>query len=181
MDLKEILAVSGKSGLFKVITQAKSGLIVESLLDHKRFQVYASDKISNLEEISIYTDEKEVPLKEIFKSIFDKEAGGKSIDPKGNEKALKEYFALVLPNYDREKVYVSDMKKVVNWYNILLENNLMVFEEEEKKEGNQEEKEDVSSNEENPEKVIEEKATPVTEEKSEEINEENIPPSTEEK
>ena len=139
MDLKEILAVSGKSGLFKVISQTKNGLIVESLLDKKRMPVYASDKISNLEEISIYTEEKEAPLKEVFKAIFEKEKGGKAIDPKSDENALKAYFALVLPNYDKEKVYASDMKKVVNWYNILLDNGMMTFEEE-KKEGETEDK-----------------------------------------
>jgi hypothetical protein len=130
MDLKEILSVSGKSGLFKIISQTKNGLIVESLLDKKRIPVYASDKISNLEEISIYTDDKEAPLKDVFKAIFDKESGGKTIDHKSEEKLLREYFVTVLPNYDKERVYASDIKKVVNWYNILLDNGLMTFEEE---------------------------------------------------
>jgi hypothetical protein len=133
MDLKEILAISGKSGLFKVISQTKNGLIVESLLDKKRLPVYASDKISNLEEISIYTTEKEVPLKEVFKSIFDKESGGKTIDHKTDDAKLKKYFIEVLPDYDQDRVYVSDMKKVFNWYNILHENSLMIFSEEEEK------------------------------------------------
>jgi hypothetical protein len=150
MELKEILAVSGKGGLFKIITQTKAGLIVESLLDHKRMPVYASDKISNLEEISVYTDDKEVPLKEIFKSIFDKESGGKALDAKIDEKKLKEYFALILPNYDRDKVYVSDMKKIMNWYNILHDNKMIEFKEEESKEEKPAEDEKTTEEKSNP-------------------------------
>jgi len=142
MELKEILAVSGKVGLFKIVSQTKNGLIVESMLDKKRMPVYASDKISNLEEISIYSDDKEVPLKEIFKTIFDKEAGGKTIDSKSEDAKLKAYFAEVLPTYDREKVYASDIKKVFNWYNILHDNQMLVFEEETVEEPVAEEKKD---------------------------------------
>ncbi len=147
MDLKEILAISGKSGLFKIISQTKSGLIVESMLDKKRLPVYASDKISNLEEISIYTTDKEVPLKEIFKTIFDKENGGKSIDHKSEDAKIKAYFAEILPDYDKEKVYTSDMKKVFNWYNILHENQLLIFTEEkpEEEKSVEEEKKEVSN------------------------------------
>ncbi len=130
MDLKEILAVSGKSGLYKIISQTKNGVIVESLLDKKRMPIYATDKISNLEEISIYTDDKEKPLKEIFKSIFDKENGGAAPDPKSDEAKMKTYFGEILPDYDRDRVYTSDIKKVYSWYNLLLKNDLMTFEEE---------------------------------------------------
>jgi hypothetical protein len=156
MELKEILAVSGKGGLFKIISQTKNGLIVESLFDHKRMPVYASDKISNLEEISVYTDDKEAPLKDIFKSIFDKESGGKVMDAKIDEKKLKEYFAQILPNYDREKVYVSDMKKIVNWYNILHDNQMIEFKDEEKEEDKPVEEKKPAEEDSNP---------PVTEEK----------------
>jgi hypothetical protein len=130
MDLKEILSVSGKSGLFKVITNTKNGLIAESLLDSRRIPVYASDKISNLEEISVFTDDKEVALKDVFKTIYDKESGKKTLDPKSDDKKLKEYFAEILPNYDRVKVYVSDIKKILTWYNILHDKNMLVFNEE---------------------------------------------------
>jgi hypothetical protein len=130
MELKEILVVSGKSGLFKVVNQNRSGFIAESLLDHKRIPVYTSDKISNLAEISIYTDDKEMPLKDVFKTIYDKESGGKTIDSKSDEKLLKDYFAQVLPNYDREKVYVSHIKKILSWYNILHDSQMMDFSEE---------------------------------------------------
>ncbi len=142
MDLKEILSVSGKSGLFKVVSKTRNGLIVESMLDRKRIPVYASDKISNLEEISIYTDDKEVPLKEVFKKIFEKESGGKPMDPKSDDHKLKDYFAGVLSNYDRERVYASDIKKILSWYIILLDNNMMVFGEEEESETKTEEQEE---------------------------------------
>lgn len=130
MDLKEILSISGKPGLYKVISQIKNGVIVESLVDKKRLPAYASDKIGNLEEISVYTTEKEKPLKEIFKAIFEKENGGKAIDHKSDDKILKSYFEQVLPEYDKERVYCSDMKKVIAWYNILQSCNMLNFEEE---------------------------------------------------
>lgn len=129
MDLKEILAVSGKSGLFKIIAHNKSGVIVESLLDHKRMPVYATDKISNLEEISVFTVDKDILLKEVFKLIYDKENGGKTIDPKSEDKMLRAYFEQVLPDFDKEKVYTSDIKKMLIWYNQLHDNNLLDFTE----------------------------------------------------
>ncbi len=134
MDLKEILSISGKPGLYKVISQIKNGVIVESLVDKKRLPAYASDKIGNLEEISVYTTEKEKPLKEIFKAIFEKENGGKAIDHKSDDKVLKAYFEQVLPEYDKERVYCSDMRKIFAWYNILHGSNMLVFDEEAKTE-----------------------------------------------
>lgn len=143
MDLKEILSISGKPGLYKVISQIKNGVIVESLVDKKRMPAYASDKIGNLEEISVYTTEKEKPLKDIFKAIYEKENGGRSIDHKSDDKTLKAYFEEILPEYDKERVYCSDMKKVFAWYNILHAGNLLNFDEavieEEKPEGQSEE------------------------------------------
>jgi len=130
MDLKEILSISGKPGLYKVISQIKNGVIVESLADKKRLPAYASDKIGNLEEISVYTTDKEKPLKEIFKAIFEKENGGKAIDHKSDDKTLKAYFELVLPEYDKERVYCSDIKKVISWYNILQTCEMLNFDEE---------------------------------------------------
>jgi len=129
MDLKEILSVTGKPGLYKTIANTKTGLVVESLIDKKRIPVYASDKISNLEDISIFTTDKEKPLKEVFKLIYDKEKGGKCIDHKEVDKKLKEYFEQILPDYDKERVYTSDIKKVFSWYNQLIENNLIDFSE----------------------------------------------------
>ena len=129
MDLKEILSVTGKPGLYKTIANTKTGIIVESLIDKKRVPVYASDKISNLEDISIFTTDKEKPLKEVFKLIYDKEKGGKCIDHKEADKKLKEYFEQILPDYDKERVYTSHIKKVFSWYNQLIENNLIDFSE----------------------------------------------------
>jgi len=127
MKLSEILSISGKSGLFVLVSRSKSGVIVESISDKKRFPAFATDRISSLEEISMFTYEKDVPLKEVFKSIFDKEEGGKSIDPKSDSKILKEYMEIILPDFDRDRVYVSDMKKLISWYNLLQENDLLDF------------------------------------------------------
>lgn len=123
--LKGILAISGHSGLFKMISNAKNALIVESLVDKKRMPAYATSKISALEDIAIFTDEGDVPLADVFKNIKEKENGGKAISHKASGNELKGYMAEVLPNYDEDRVYVSDMKKVFQWYNLLQENNLL--------------------------------------------------------
>jgi len=135
MDLKEILSVTGRPGLFKTVANTKTGLIVESLIDKKRIPVYASDKISNLDDIFIFTTDNEKPLKEVFKLIYDKENGGKSIDTKSDDKKLREYFEQILPAFDKERVYNSDIKKVFSWYNLLIENNFLDFTEKAEPEG----------------------------------------------
>lgn len=127
MKLSEILSISGKSGLFMLVSRSKSGVIVESIADKKRVPAFGTDRISSLEEISIFTYEKDVPLKEVLKSIYDKENGGKAIDPKSDGKLLKAYMEEILPDYDSERVYVSDMKKLFTWYNLLVQNNLLDF------------------------------------------------------
>ena len=120
MDLKDIMSISGKGGLFKSVAQTKNGLIVESLTDKKRFPVYVSDKVSSLNDISMFTSDKEKPLTEIMDIIFKKEAGGPCPDPKTSGDAkLKKYFEEVLPDYDKERVYVSDIRKLCGWYNLL--------------------------------------------------------------
>ena len=91
------------------------------------FPAFATDRISSLEEISMFTYEKDVPLKDVLKSIYDKENGGKAIDPKSDAKLLKEYMEAILPEFDRDRVYVSDMKKLFTWYNLLQENNMIDF------------------------------------------------------
>lgn len=131
MNLKEILAISGYGGLFKFISQGRNGVIVEGLIDKKRMNASSSVRVSALEDIAIYTSEKEVPLKEILQKIYTKENGGKAIDPKSPNDKLKAYFAEILPDYDQDKVYVSDMKKVFNWYNILLGENMIDLEKDE--------------------------------------------------
>ncbi|MBN1416548.1 MAG: DUF5606 domain-containing protein [Bacteroidales bacterium] len=133
MDLKETLAISGHSGLYKFVSQGRNGIVVESFTDKKRSFVPATTKVSSLEDIAIYTNEKEIPLQEVFKSIFEKEEGGKTIDARAaTPDDLKKYMEKILPDYDRERVYVSDIKKLFIWYNILHELNLLVFEDEEK-------------------------------------------------
>jgi hypothetical protein len=131
MDLKEILAISGHSGLFKFVSQSRNGIVVESFLDKKRSFVPASTKVSSLDDIAVYTSDKEIALKEVFKIIFDKETGKKVLDTKtAPPEDLKKYMEEVLPEYDRERVYVSDIKKILSWYNTLQENDLLKFEEE---------------------------------------------------
>ena len=132
MVLKDILAISGEAGLFKFIAQGKNAIIIEHLETKRRSSAFGSAKVSSLEEIAIFTDGEELPLGKVFDLIFEKENGGPAIDYKADPEKLKQYFASVLPSYDRNKVYVSDIKKVFHWYNILQNLNLLVKEEPEK-------------------------------------------------
>ncbi|MCC7050865.1 MAG: DUF5606 domain-containing protein [Bacteroidia bacterium] len=121
MNLTGIISISGVPGLSKVVAKTKNGVVCESLADKKRFPIQGADKISALEDISIYTDEGEKPLKEVFVLIKEKEKGGQiSIEIKADGAKLRAYFETILPNFDRERVYNSDIKKLLNWYNILL-------------------------------------------------------------
>jgi hypothetical protein len=130
MDLKEIMSVSGQSGLFRFVSQGRNGIIVEAFSDRKRLFVSASSKVSSLEDIAIFTTEEEVPLKKVLKSIFDLEQGGPAPDPKSTPEELKAFMEKVLPTYDKERVYVSDLKKLVYWYNTLRSMDMLTFEEE---------------------------------------------------
>ncbi|MDB0002238.1 DUF5606 domain-containing protein [Salibacteraceae bacterium] len=121
MALEQILSVSGKSGLYKLVGQMKNGIIVESIGDGKRFPVHGSAKVSALEEISIYTETEEVPLKDIFKKVYEKEKGKQAISHKEDSKKVKAYFESILPDYDKDRVYESDMAKAIRWYNLLIE------------------------------------------------------------
>jgi hypothetical protein len=132
MVLKDILAISGEPGLFKFIAQGKNAIIVEHLETKKRTSAFGSAKVSSLEEISIFTEKEDMPLPKVFDLIFEKEKGGPAIDYKSEPVRLKAYFIEVLPEYDKEKVYISDIKKVIHWYNILQTLNLLVKEEPEK-------------------------------------------------
>jgi hypothetical protein len=127
MDLKEILSVSGKPGLFKTIAQTKTGVIIESLTDGKRLQAFASDKISSLGEISIFTKDEDLPLREVFRLIQEKNSDQPAPDAKTDDNALKAFFESILPDYDRERVYVSHMRKLVQWYNLLIANGITDF------------------------------------------------------
>ena len=125
MNLKEILSISGKPGLYKLTAQSRGGVIVESLADGKRFPVPASQNVSSLGDIAMYTDAEEVPLATIFKAIFEKENGGETLNHKEDEAKLVKYFAGIVPNFDRERVYTSNIKKVFNWYNLLHKHGLI--------------------------------------------------------
>ena len=128
--LKGILAISGQPGLYKVISEGKNNVVIESLLTGKKSTAYADAKMSSLEDIAIYTSSEDVPLKKVFQKIADKENGGQAIDVKSSPEELKNYFEEILPEYDRERVYGSDVKKVISWYNILNEKGLLDFDAE---------------------------------------------------
>lgn len=140
MSLDHILAIAQKPGLFKLVTQTRGGFIAESLLDGKRISVNIRSNVSLLSEIAIYTLTEEVPLREVFKKIRDKEEGNAtSIGHKESKDKLEEYFFSVLPDYDEDRVYPSDIKKVIRWYNILQSNDLLELIEEEKAQAEEEE------------------------------------------
>ena len=128
-DLSKILTVSGQSGLFLYISQARNGAIVESLADKKRTCIGITSKITSLEDISIYTDEQEVKLKQVFLNL--KEVLGDADAPSAKSEAaqLKALFEQALPHYDRDRFYVSHMKKVVEWYNALKKYASLDFED----------------------------------------------------
>lgn len=126
MSLDKILAISGKPGLYEIVTQTRTGAVVQSLIDKKRITVGAHSNISILSEIAIYTLTEEVPLRDVLKKVMDKENGQQtSISHKDGKDALEEYFFDVLPDYDEDRVYPSDIKKVIQWYNLLQKNDLL--------------------------------------------------------
>lgn len=130
MNLKDILAISGESGLFRFLAQGRNAIIVEHLETGKRQTASSSAKVSSLEDIAIFTDGEEIKLSVIFDRIWDKESGGLAADAKTSADELTGYFAEVVPEYDRDRVYSSDIKKVIAWYNLLHKLNLLVREEE---------------------------------------------------
>lgn len=140
MILKDILAISGEPGLFKFIAQGKNAIIIEHLETKKRSSAYGSAKVSSLEDIAIFTEKEDMPLGKVFDLIHEKENGGLAIDSKADPVKLKSWFESILPDYSKDKVYVSDIKKVAHWYNILHSLNLLVKEEAETKEESAEEK-----------------------------------------
>jgi len=121
MDIKDFIAISGQPGLFKMVSQGKSLLIAENLETGQRIPVHASSHVSSMEEIAIFTETEDKPLKEVFLEIYQKEEGKTVLNPKkSSNEQIREYFATILPGYDRDKVYISDMKKIFTWYNILV-------------------------------------------------------------
>ena len=130
--LETILAISGKPGLYRLVSRGNRNLIVETVdAQKKRMPVFGTDKVISLADIAMYTNEAEVPLRQALKNILTKENGGKaSIDPKkATRDELVSYMGEALPNYDRDRVFLSDMKKLVSWYNILVENGITDFDE----------------------------------------------------
>jgi hypothetical protein len=145
MILKDIMSISGEPGLFKFIAQGKNAIIVEHLETKKRSSAYGSAKVSSLEDIAIFTDKEDKPLGKVFDLIHEKENGGPAVDSKVDAGTLRNWFEVILPEYSKDKVYTSDIKKVAQWYNILHKLNLLVKEE--------------------PEATAEEEAAPVAEKK----------------
>lgn len=140
MDLSKIVSISGKPGLYAIKSQAVGRLIVESVIDGKCTPAFARDRMSSLEEISIFSTDEDRPLKEVFKMIHEKMGDKVDFDyKKATPDQLREKFALVMPDYDEEAVYPSDMKKVFAWYQMLVDKNLLDFTEEEPKEETPEE------------------------------------------
>jgi hypothetical protein len=131
MDLKETLAIAGQGGLFRFVSQGRNGIVVESFADKKRTFVPATTKVLSLDDIAIYTSDKEIPLKDVFKQIFELEKGERTLEAKTTSPdELKKYMERILPEYDRDRVYVSDIKKLLTWYNILHGESLLTFDEE---------------------------------------------------
>ncbi len=135
--LKGILSISGQPGLYKLVAEAKNRIIVESLTTGKRMPASNTAKISSLEDIAVYTHSGDLPLKEILKKILDHENGEKAIDAKASDAEIRKYFETILPDYDKERVYVSDIKKIILWYNLLYEKGLLDFTEEDQEAGQQ--------------------------------------------
>lgn len=128
MELKEILAISGQPGLFKYVAQSQRGVIVESLIDGKRQNASATSRVSALTEISMYTEGDDIPLAEVFTRIYASTEGKVAISHKASAAELQEAFAAVLPEYDRERVHLSDIKKCFSWFNILVKAGFTKFE-----------------------------------------------------
>ena len=121
MTLEKLIVVSGKPGIFKINNQTKAGLLVEELIGNKKFPIQNMHNVSGLNDIAIYTYEDEVPLREVFKKIHVKEAGKATISHKESKNTLIDFFTEILPNYDTERVYPSNIKKIVQWYNLLVD------------------------------------------------------------
>ena len=125
MDLKKILAVSGRPGLYQLIAQSPKGIVAESFLDGKRVTLFSHERINALEEISIFTHDNDMRLKDVLKTIFEKLEGELAISHKSSSNELRTFMAEMIPNYDAERVYESDIKRLVGWYNLLVEKSLI--------------------------------------------------------
>ncbi|MDG2370904.1 MAG: DUF5606 domain-containing protein [Flavobacteriales bacterium] len=142
MDLTDIISISGKSGLHTIVGQSKNNVIVESLIDGKRFPTFSSNRISALKDISIYTTEGELLLSDVYRKIHDKEKAGKCILHTEDSSKLRSYLEEIVPDFDKEQVYNSDIKKLFQWYNILHDAKKLKLKKSDKKELKTEENED---------------------------------------
>jgi len=142
MDLSKILSISGRPGLYKHVAQSKNSAVVESLEDGKRSSAFITEQMSSLNDISVFTTGEDIKLEDVFKKIHEKEEGKKAISHNASAAEIKTYFAEAIPEYDKERVYVSDIKKMIKWYNLLVEAGIMEFiEKEDKTEDSEDKKE----------------------------------------
>jgi hypothetical protein len=132
MELKDLMAISGYPGLYRFISQGRNSIIVESLEDKKRMSAYSTSRISTLEEIAVYTETGELPLADLLQKMYSHTGGAEALSHKAPAQEIKAFFGEVLPEYDRDRVYVSDMKKIILWYNLLLKYDLLKPQEADK-------------------------------------------------
>lgn len=128
MDLTKILSISGRPGLYKHVAQSRKGIVIESLADGSGSTAFPTEHVSSLQDIAIFTTGEDKPLYEVFQAIYRKEDGGLALSHKSSSNELKAYFEEVLPEYDQDRVYVSNIKRVLQWYNILQEKGLIDLE-----------------------------------------------------
>ncbi len=142
MDLSKIVSIVGKPGLYKLVGELRTCLLVESIDDGKRFPVHSTEQVSSLQDICIFCTEEEMPLGKVMDRIFEYLDGKEAPAYKSDPEVLKDFFDKSMPDYDKQRVYTSDIKKVIRWYNILLSKNLLIKEKESKEEESEKEKTD---------------------------------------
>jgi hypothetical protein len=140
MKISDVLAISGKTGLFKILASSNKNLVVESMIDGKRSSIPGSLRISNLSDITMYTKKEDVPLREILKSMFDKNQGKEALSHNSAPQEVKDFIDGVVEDLDHDRVYASDLRKLVQWYNLLISKNALPFEEEDDKSEDKNEK-----------------------------------------
>jgi len=133
MDLNKILSIAGRPGLYKHIAQSKNSAVVESLEDGKRSSAFVTEQMSSLNDISVFTTGDDIKLEDVFKKFFEKTEGKKAISHNVPANELKAFFKESIPEYDQDRVYVSDIKKMIKWYNLLIDADILEFNDEEEK------------------------------------------------
>lgn len=139
MKLEEILSISGQPGLFRFVAQGTNGIIVEALKDNRRTNIPSTAQVSSMGEIAIYTMDDDIPLSDVFNALFEKTEGKQTISHKSSGNELKELFSEIVPDYDPYMVHVSDMKKIVSWYNLLVDAGMTDFSLSEENDGEEQE------------------------------------------